>query len=145
MFRRILVPVDGSAHSRQALEVAVTEFEDAEIIVFHAIDLYDVASVTESAVWDDEFRERQETAARALLEEYHDFAAERGVEVRTELARGDPAQAIVVAADEFDADHIVMGSRGRRGVARVLLGSVAEAVTKRAPISVTVVRPGDEQ
>ncbi|GAB3019631.1 universal stress protein [Natronobiforma cellulositropha] len=141
MVQRVLVPVDGSAHSRRALEVTLEEFPDAEVVVFHAIDRYDVALVSEPAVWDDEFPERQERAAEALLEEYRDLADGHGVEVRTELARGKPADAILVAVDEFGADHVVMGSRGRRGVARVLLGSVAEKVARRAPVSVTVVRP----
>ena len=143
MTRTILVPVDGSQHSREALRVAATEFVDAELIVFHAIEPYDVASVSEPAVWDDRLLEKRRDDAEQLLEEYRDLASEYDVDVQTELAHGSPSHAIVEAAGEFDVDHIVMGSRGRTGVGRVVLGSVAETVAERSPVSVSIIRPGD--
>jgi nucleotide-binding universal stress UspA family protein len=56
------------------------------------------------------------------------------------LPTGDPATEIVTAAREWPADLIVLGSHGRKGVSRLLIGSVAEAVTRRAPCPVLVVR-----
>ncbi|NKE36625.1 universal stress protein [Natronococcus sp. JC468] len=141
MFDRILVPVDGSKHSRRALSVAATEFETDEIVVLHVLDPFRVASTTEEAVWNSDYMDEREREAEDLLEEYAALGREYDVPVRTELARGSPARAIVGMIDEFDVDHVVVGSRGRSGIGRVLLGSVAETVAKRSPVSVTIVRP----
>jgi nucleotide-binding universal stress UspA family protein len=53
---------------------------------------------------------------------------------------GDPANEIVAYAEETDVDHIVVGSHGRSGLSRVLLGSTAEKVVRRSPVPVTVVK-----
>ncbi|WP_293033139.1 universal stress protein [Natronococcus sp.] len=141
MFDRILVPVDGSDHSRRALRIAATEFETNEIVVLHVLDPFRAASTTEEAVWNREYMDEREREAEELLEEYAELGAEFDVPVRTELARGSPARAIVGAVDDLDVDHVVVGSQGRSGIGRVLLGSVAETVSRRAPVSVTIVRP----
>ncbi|MCU4750811.1 universal stress protein [Halobacteria archaeon AArc-curdl1] len=140
MANTILVPIDGSEHSREALSVAIEEFDDAELIVLHVIEPYNVFSVTENAARDDEVLEERRSERAALLEESREFAADRGVNVRTELMLGSPSRAIVDACEEFDVDHVVMGSRGRTGLSRLVLGSVADTVVKRAPTTVTVVR-----
>ena len=143
MTDRILVPVDGSEQSRRAFDTATTMFDDAEFVVLHVIEPYDVAAVTESAVWDDEFVTEREREAETVLDEFRDLATELDVDAQFELTHGRPSRAILEAIGEFNVDHVVMGSRGRRRVARVLLGSVAETVTKRAPVAVTIVRPGE--
>lgn len=140
MANTILVPIDGSEHARKALSVAIEEFGDAELIVLHVIEPYNVFSVTENAARDDEVLEERRAERAALLEESREFAADRGATVRTELMLGSPSRAIVDACDEFDVDHVVMGSRGRTGLSRLVLGSVADTVVKRAPTTVTVVR-----
>lgn len=141
MFDRILVPVDGSEHSRRALRIAATEFETNEIVVLHVLDPFRAASTTEEAVWNREYMDEREREAEELLEEYADLAVEFDVPVRTELVRGSPARAIVGAVGDLDVDHVVVGSQGRSGIGRVLLGSVAETVARRSPVSVTIVRP----
>ncbi|MFU8868050.1 universal stress protein [Natronococcus sp.] len=141
MFDRILVPVDGSDHSRRALRVAATEFETNEIVVLHVLDPFRAASTTEEAVWNREYMDERERDAERLLEEYADLATELDVPVRTELVRGSPSRAIVGAVGDLDVDHVVVGSQGRSGIGRVLLGSVAETVARRSPVSVTIVRP----
>lgn len=143
MARTLLVPVDGSEHSRRALTEAATEFEADERIVLHVVEPFDVFSVTEEAVWDEAYMDKREREAAALLEEYKALADELGVSIRTELVRGSPAREIIRAVDEYAVDHVVMGSRGRTGVGRVVLGSVAETVAERSPVSVTIIRPGD--
>jgi nucleotide-binding universal stress UspA family protein len=144
MFGTILVPVDGSEHSRHALTVAATELEADRIVILHVIDPFTVVSTTERAVWDDDFHARRKREAESLLEEYEALADGLDVSVETALMHGSPANAIIGAVDDFDVDQIVIGSRGRSGIGRVLLGSVAEAVAKRAPTSVLIVRPESE-
>ncbi|RQG95650.1 universal stress protein [Natrarchaeobius oligotrophus] len=138
---KILVPVDGSEHSRRAFTFAATEFDGQELVVFHVVDPFDVDASTEEAAWDDDFIERRKTEAEQLLEEYEALGDEHGVSIETGIAFGTPSRAILGAVDDYDVDQVAIGSRGRTGVGRVLLGSVAETVAKRAPVSVMIVRP----
>ena len=78
--------------------------------------------------------------AESLLESARSVAEERDATVSTETVRGTPARRIVEFAEEEGVDQIVIGSHGRSGVSRVLLGSVAEQVVRRSPVPVTVVR-----
>ena len=141
MARTLLVPVDGSEHSRRALTVAATEFDADELVVLHVVEPFDVFAVTEEALWDEAYMEKREQEAESLLEEYEALADDLGITIQTAIGRGSPPREIVRAIDEYGADHVVMGSRGRTGVGRVVLGSVAETVAERAPVSVTIVRP----
>jgi nucleotide-binding universal stress UspA family protein len=84
--------------------------------------------------------DRAHGRAEELLDEYRETASERGFEVETLLATGKPARQILDAVESEGVDHVVMGSRGRSGLGRVLFGSVAEAVTRRAPVPVTIIR-----
>jgi len=65
---------------------------------------------------------------------------EHGGPIETAVVVGRPAREIVRYADDHDIDQIVMGSHGRDRASRVLLGSVAETVARRAPVPVTIVR-----
>lgn len=140
MAKHVLVPVDGSTRSREALEFALEEYPDGELTVLHAISPATAVAVSEPAVWDEGLAERKREEAEGLLEEMRETAADRDRQVRTELLHGDAARAIVEYAGENDVDRIVIGSRGRSGFSRVLLGSVAETVVRRSPVPVTVVR-----
>ncbi|MFC6976692.1 universal stress protein [Halomicroarcula sp. GCM10025709] len=81
-------------------------------------------------------RERaEEICADATAE-----AADHGCEITTAIEIGRPARSILDYADEHDIEHILMGSHGREGVSRLVLGSVAERVVRGAPIPVTIVR-----
>jgi len=142
MAKRILVPVDGSIQSKRALRYALETHEDAEITALHVID------PAESMVSPDEtgpymvegWYEMAEERGEDVFEDIREIAREYGREVETATDVGLPARTIVEYADEEGFDHIVMGSHGRSGVSRVLLGSVAEAVVRRSPVPVTVTR-----
>lgn len=142
MTRRILVPVDGSDPADAALSFVLSEFPDADVTVLSVVDPADAGYASMETT--PETFERLEAAARKraerVLEEARAAAAERGVEVTTETAVGAPARAIVRWTEDHDVDQVVVGSHGRRGVSRVLLGSVAESVVRRSPVPVTVVR-----
>jgi len=79
-------------------------------------------------------------AAAGLLEAKVRAAAERGVPAESLIAEGNTADALLAAAAAHAADLIVVGTHGRRGLARFLLGSVAESVVRRSPLPVAVVR-----
>jgi len=137
----ILVPYDGSRPAQEAAERAFTRHPDEEIVLLHVIE---VAGMLESGI--DIIRERlkeerQETATE-LSDEIRDIIETGDVDFRVETVVGKPAREIVeyAEAEENDVDEILIGSHGRQGVSRVLLGDVAETVVRRSPVTVTVVR-----
>jgi nucleotide-binding universal stress UspA family protein len=140
MAKRILVPVDGSEQASEALSYALAEFPGAEIGVINVIDPIDVGYTSTVGMpgYSEEWYEESKENAETLFEEAQEMADEYGVTLSTKTDVGQPAQTIVEYAEEFD--QIVMGSHGRSGVSRILLGSVAETVVRRSPVPVTVVR-----
>ena len=139
---RVVVPFDDSEPARAALSFAAEQYPDAEITALYAV--YPPSEVTgagEAALgdiedWADRLDEHTETVLAHAAE-----AANR--DIVTDTVSGNPAGAIVEYADDH-ADHIVMGSHGRDGLSRLIMGSVAETVVRRSPTSVTVVREQDE-
>jgi nucleotide-binding universal stress UspA family protein len=145
MSRDILVPVDESPHSEKVFEYVLEEISDPTITLLHVINPVSVfGHASADGNFDvEEYRQaeqRRRERAEQLLEEYREKARERGLEVTTSLQIGKPAKRILETAEEHDIDHIVLGSHGRSGVGRVLLGSVAETVTRRSPVPVTIIR-----
>lgn len=124
----------------------MADYPGAALHLLHVIDFAeagiatgtDVGMLTNVEEWEEAARAR----ADALLEEASERAEETGFtgDVVTRTVVGTPARSIVAYAEEEDVDHVVMGSHGRSGVSRVLLGSVAESVVRRAPCPVLVVR-----
>ena len=137
----VLVAFDGSPPSERALTYAVENFPNATITATYVINPIDSIVDVESGglpvaeQWYDDAQERAtaiQTTARTL-------AADHGVELNTVTGVGKPAREILEYAAEHDIDQIVMGSHGRSGIDRAILGSVAEAVTRRARVPVTIV------
>ena len=145
MPRHVLVPLDGSPQSLHALRFVAGEWSDARVTLLHVIDPVQAgyrAGVlpTGSEDWYQEAR----ADAEAVLAEGRDLLVDdRGADdlaVETATAVGRPAATIVEQTRERDVDHVAVGSHGRRGVSRLLLGSVAEHVARRSPVPVTIVR-----
>ncbi|WP_255192533.1 universal stress protein [Natronobeatus ordinarius] len=135
----VLVPMDDSDPARTALEYACERYPGAELTVLY------VAEPTESGVYTSMTGGRSDhgerrARAEAVFETARELAAEYDRTVSTELFAGDAARAIVQFAEEAAVDHVVIGSHGRTGASRVLLGSVAETVARRSPTPVTIVR-----
>jgi nucleotide-binding universal stress UspA family protein len=142
MVKRLLVPIDGSDPADAALEFALEEYSDADITLLSVIDPTDVGygSIEAAPSTFEHLQENAEERTQNVLDEASNRAADHGVEVTTETVIGMPSRAIVEWAENNDMDGIVIGSHGRKGVTRVLLGSVAESVVRRSPVPVTVVR-----
>jgi len=142
MVKRLLVPIDGSDPADTALEFALEEYPDADITVLSVIDPTDVGygSIEAAPSTFEHLQTNAEERTQKVLDEAVDRAADHGMEVTTETVIGMPSRAIVEWAENNDVDGIVIGSHGRKGVTRVLLGSVAETVVRRSPVPVTVVR-----
>lgn len=133
----ILCPIDFSEHSGYALPLvaALTRDYHARLVLLHVVHA-PVVAYGEGLIPDDPEELRAEARARldSLQVPCADLVAER------RLAEGDPAEEIVRAAAEISADLIVMSTHGRTGLGRVLMGSVAEHVARRATCPVLTVR-----
>ena len=143
MAEHILVPVDDSEMSCDALDYAIAECEDAEITALHVIDQSEIHTpigIEAPTVDRDDIVETYRQKARVVLEDAEETADDHGVEIETEMVEGDVTKSILAYVADNDVDHIVIGSHGRTGAGRILLGSVAESVTRRSSVPVTVVR-----
>jgi len=142
MAEHVLVPLDGSAQAWTALEHALTEHPDARLTLLTVINPVEAGYSAETAFPSaaEEWYQAATADAEDRFDEAAELAAEHGVSVETALEVGRPSRVIVEYLGESDADLVVMGSHGRKGVSRILLGSVAETVVRRSPVPVTVVR-----
>lgn len=143
-FRHILVPVDFEPPSKRALEVAIdfaAKFE-SRLTVFHAWDtppyVYAGLPYISANVWS-----AMEEAAKQQLDATLTEARERLPRAQAVLARGPAAFEILAEIDRAKVDLVVLGTHGRRGLNRVLLGSVAERVVRGSSVPVLTVRGGD--
>jgi len=142
MGERILVPYDGSPLSQRALERALTKHPNDQFTVLYVIDpmlaVYEseAKGLPAASTWHDRMTERAERICTDATER----ADEYDCDITTATEIGRPARTILEYADEHEIDHIFMGSHGREGVSRLVLGSVAESVMRQAPIPVTIVR-----
>ncbi|ELY78810.1 universal stress protein [Natrinema pallidum] len=130
MPRHVLVPMDDSEPAQAALEHALEWVPADRVTVVHAVDDLET-DYGGGVAGDDEpafFADVRDTAA-----------AYDGTLEMTVIEGSGVADAILEYVTEADVDAIVMGSEGKTGVSRVLLGSVAEAVTRRAELPVTIV------
>ncbi|MFB6206013.1 MAG: universal stress protein [Haloglomus sp.] len=140
MYDTVLVPTDGSAGARGAIEEAcdLAAMADASVHGLYVVDTRDYSALPEST-WVT-LEEDLEAAGDAALATVDEVAAERDVEAVTTLRHGVPHAEILDYAEDVEADVVVMGTHGRSGLDRVLLGSVAEKVIRSTEVPVHVVR-----
>ncbi|WP_254532344.1 universal stress protein [Natrinema gelatinilyticum] len=136
----VLVAYDASEPAQKAVEHAFTTYSDHEIVLLRVIEAADGTPGASVKLAQDMIREREEEVAEEFPDETWEIVRDPDLEFRTELVAGNPAREIVSYASDHDIDHIVVGSHGRSGLSRVLLGSVAEKVVRRSPVPVTVMR-----
>ena len=140
MTLHVLVAMDRSPMAERALEHALTVYPEAEVTVLYVIDYIEESYSARALVGSEELHERARGHAEERFETAREMADEHGTEVETRTTVGDPAREIVDYARDHDVDVVVVGSHGRDTLSRILLGSVAESVVRRAPVPVTVVR-----
>jgi len=139
--KKILVPTDGSGCSLRAAELAIylAKVLGAEILAIYVIDtiiLEEIAKITEKEVAEKELKEKGERYLNHITKS----AGKEGLKTEAVLTKGEPHDQIVHYAKSLGADLIVIGTHGRRGAERILIGSVAERVIEYAPCPVLVVR-----
>ncbi|MHB0868039.1 MAG: universal stress protein [Chloroflexota bacterium] len=150
MYRRILVPLDGSPLAEAALPhaTAVARRFDAGLTLLQVVSTLPVATTVDTTatagaetVLAVEAIEATEQAAVEYLNEVAHRPELAGIPVEVEVVRGGPAREIVRQAQRGKADLIVMSTHGRSGLGRLVFGSVADEVLREAGIPILLIRP----
>jgi len=145
MYQRILVPVDGSDISDNGLREAMRLARDqqAKLRLIHVVNELAVIATYEGTIYSNELIQTLRDNGNKILQVAADKVKAAALQVETALieARGGHAgDAIVRDAQQWPADIIVIGTHGRRGMARLVLGSDAEQVVRHATVPVLLVR-----
>jgi nucleotide-binding universal stress UspA family protein len=142
---KILLAVDDSKFSEAATKAVVRQahVKDTEVRVLHVVEPPSLLVAREMGGYDpalEEVWEKESKHAKVFVEKTAESLRSHGLKVSTSVHQGDPKSLIIDAADEWHADLIVLGSHGRNGLDRFLMGSVSEAIARHAHCSVEIVR-----
>lgn len=146
MYTTILVPLDGSETAEAALEEArrLAALCKARVRLLHVLDMAALSDGFENAqAYVETTRPLAMKQAGEILERARESLVKSGLEADTEIEEAigtRVSDAIVARAGACKADIIVMGTHGRRGVGRLLMGSDAERVARTSPVPVMLVR-----
>jgi nucleotide-binding universal stress UspA family protein len=142
MFHKILVPLDGSEAAEAALKTAtyLSSMSDGEIELVRVQSLPPQFGFTSEADLPQAYYDEERELCLAYLEPIADRLRQAGRKVLCTVPKGpDCAKSILEAAVRSASDLIVLTSHGRTGLSKVLLGSVAESVSRRAPCPVMII------
>jgi nucleotide-binding universal stress UspA family protein len=145
MYAKILVPVDGSETSAQGLDEAIklAKVHGSQLLLVHVVNEY-IFDITYSAAYvAQNLIDSLVKMGKGVLEAAESTAKKEGVKAESVLIEsigGVAADLILAQAKTWKADLIVMGTHGRRGFARVAMGSDAESVVRAATVPVLLVR-----
>ena len=144
MFKHILVPVDGSETAQKAVEKAagLARAYGSAVSVIYVIDPYPFTGLgSDFAYGQAEYLSAASAEAKEATEAAQAVLSQTGARVSTQVVEAHTIwRGILETAKTLGADLIVMGSHGRRGLDKVVLGSVAQRVLSHAQLSVLVVR-----
>lgn len=140
-FKKIFIATDGSEQNRRAIEygIELAKIAGGKIFVGYVVDTAAFASIPMDAGWEMMY-ELMETEANDAVQKVDVLAKQAGVEVETVVLEGHPSNEIIEFAQKNGVDVIVMGTLGKSGLDRFLLGSVAEKVTRNSTVPVLVVK-----
>lgn len=146
LYDRLLVPTDGSPEGRRAIAHALglASFHGAAVHALYVVDTTRYVGTPMERSWEGVGDLLRDDAAEAVAE-VASFAAATDIDVETAVVEGPPSAAIVDYAERTDCDLIVMGTHGRGGINRLLLGSVAEKVVRGSTVPVLTVRLTGEE
>jgi nucleotide-binding universal stress UspA family protein len=135
---KVLLATDGSKFSQAATQAIISQWrqQGTEVKVLNVVDL----PLLIPTLYAAEFREESLKHGAELVRQAEQLLTKAGYRVETAVEEGDPKSKIVEDAASWKADLIILGSHGRRGMERFLMGSVSDAVARHAPCSVQVVR-----
>lgn len=145
MYKKILLPVDGSETSLLGLAEAIRLAKDqkAALRLLHVVHDFLVAGGHGAAVYTSQLRKDLREHGEAILKDAAAIARQQGVDAETMLVEtpgGWVGAMIVEEAERWPADVMVLGTHGRRGIRRLVMGSDAEYVVRTTPVPVLLVR-----
>lgn len=145
MYKRILVPLDGSATAERGVREAIALAADqrATLLLLHVVDNFPMLVEAAPARSYDDSLARLRRQGEELVGQAQRAAAELGVKADIlvrDIAQETVADAIIDEARHGSCDLIVMGTHGRRGISRLTMGSQAELVVRMSPVPVLLVR-----
>ncbi|MGB3908640.1 MAG: universal stress protein [Methanomethylovorans sp.] len=140
-FKKIFVATDGSEQNRRAIEYSIelAKIAGGKIFVGYVVDTAAFASIPMDAGWEMMYG-LLKTEASDAVQKVEQLAKQADVEVETVILEGHPSNEIIEFAQKNGMDVIVVGTLGKSGLDRFLLGSVAEKVTRNSPVPVLVVK-----
>ena len=145
-YRNIVIATDGSENTQKAVSygIEIAKLSGATIHALYVVDTSSFSSIPMDAGWEEMYEILRKEGEKAVFDVKERGEAD-GVEVRGVLWEGHPSTEIINFAENNDIDLIVMGTLGKTGLDRFLLGSVAEKVVRNSKVPVLVVRGGEEQ
>lgn len=140
MYETIVVPTDGSSQSDAAVDHAVelARHHGSEIHVLYVADSNRDSLTTQGGEVVDALEQEGDQIVSEAVER-----ADAGTDIAGDVLTGDPVETILDYADSVDADLVVMGTAGRRGLDRYLLGSTTERVVRLSSVPVLTIRADD--
>ncbi|MCM1986409.1 MAG: universal stress protein [Methanococcoides sp.] len=141
-YKKILIATDGSEYADRARlsGIDIAKKLDAKVYAVCVVPTHPSSSMpigSRMMRWDVPFKIMMEEATKAV-EQIADACSSSGVEVETVILEGHPAEEIIKYAEDSNMDLIVMGSLGKTGLTRLLIGSVAEEVLRHSKVDVMV-------
>jgi len=142
---RILLAIDDSKFSEAAIEAVIEQARPhgTEVRVLHVLESPPLLVAREMGGYDPALEtawESERQRAKAVVAKAAELLRARGLKVAAAVEDGDPKSKILDVAEEWQADLIVLGSHGRKGLNRFLMGSISDAVARHARCSVEIVR-----
>jgi len=140
-YRNIEIATDGSENSQRAISygIEIAKLSGATVHALYVVDTSSFSSIPMDAGWEEMYEILRKEGEKAIFE-VKERGEVAGVEVREVLSEGQPSTEIINFAEKNDIDLIVMGTLGKTGLDRFLLGSVAEKVVRNSKVPVLVVR-----
>lgn len=141
LIKKILLATDGSEYSARAVKYAIeiARLAETKIFALYVVDTGVFASIPADMVWENMYEMLRKEGQKAM-DYVEKLAGKCGVEVEPTIAEGHPGEEIIKYSENISADMIVIGTLGKTGLDRFLLGSVAEKVSRTSKIPVMVVR-----
>jgi nucleotide-binding universal stress UspA family protein len=146
MYKKILVPLDGSQTSKRGLDEAVRlgKFHNARLRLIHVVDVFVITPTLQAGSYGDEIQQSFRASGAKLLSDAEALVRQHGLKVDSamfEIVGGRSAADIIVAeAKKWRPDIVVIGTHGRRGLRRLVMGSDAEEIVRSSPVPVLLVR-----
>jgi len=144
-YRNIVIATDGSENSKKAISygIGIAKLSGATVHTLYVVDTSAFSSIPMDGGWEEMYEVLKKEGEKAVSE-VRELGEASGVNVRDVILEGHPSSEIITFAENNDADIIVVGTLGKTGLDRFLMGSVAEKVMRSSKIPVLIVR-GEEQ